>query len=76
LKGEVSYRGYVLNKEDLINMRAILLDKSLELMKKCSFFRQIPPKKIFTDMFTFFNETQRKLEEPLEHSAESHRQTT
>lgn len=42
-------------------MRAVLLDKVQETMKKSNFFRAIMPQKIFTDMYQFYmtvNQTQ------------------
>jgi len=49
------YRGYVLQRVDIVNMRGILMEKVNETMKKSvGLFRSIMPPKIFTDMYQFF----------------------
>jgi hypothetical protein len=57
-KATVTYRGYVLSREDLVSMRSILIEKILETMKKSSYFKAIMPLKLFTDMYQFYQQSQ------------------
>ena len=61
----VSYRGYLLQPLDLISMRAILIEKSIETMKKSgAYFRAIMPPKIFADMYQFYQSKANVIHQP------------
>ncbi|CDW88205.1 UNKNOWN [Stylonychia lemnae] len=54
----LNYRGYVISRTQILEMRQVLLDKITESMRKTTMFKSIMPQKIFTDMYQFYTESQ------------------